>query len=126
LPWEQARSIALKLLSAPKGEATVKLTLIGRPKQLGKVQTYIVCLIEARSAPALPKGLPIPPADSQQTIAACLTEKQWHKVEATLKTNPTDELIIDGWPYFDPQKRLTVLLAQSVTTKVTQRNKQKL
>lgn len=126
LPWDQALTIARKLQSAAKGEATVKLTLIGRPKQLGRVQTYIVCLIDARRAPALPKGLPIPPADPQQTIAACLTEKQWHKVEASLQTNPTDELIIEGWPYYDPPKRLTVLLAQSVTTKLNQRNQQKL
>jgi hypothetical protein len=124
LNWEQAYRIALKLLAAPKGKAGVKLTLIGRPKQVGKAQSCIVCLMEDRGAPAsLPKGLPTPPDGARQTVTVFITEKQWLKVEASLKSNAEDELIIEGWPYFDQTKQMPVLLAQGVTTKLLQRGK---
>jgi hypothetical protein len=122
LTWEQAYRIALKLLAAPKGRAILKLTIIGRPKQVAKVQSCILCVMEDHGAPAsLPKGLPTPPESSRQTVAVFIAEKQWRKVEATLKENTADELIIEGWSYFDQAKQIPVLLAQGVTTKLLQR-----
>jgi hypothetical protein len=122
LTWGQARAIGIKLLAATKGKTTVKLTVIGRPKQVGKAQSCIVCVMEDRGAPAsIPKGMPTPPANAKQTVAVFIAEKHWRKVEASLKENQEDELIIDGWPYFDPAKQMTVLLAQGVTTKLIQR-----
>ncbi len=124
LTWAQAQGIAIKLLSASKGEATVKLTLIGRPKQIAKAQACIVCMMEGRGVPqGMPKGLPTPPANFKQNVAVFIAEKQWRKVESSLKENKDDELIIDGWPYFDPTKQVTVLLAQGVTTKLIQRGR---
>lgn len=122
--WPQTLGIAVKLLSAAKGEAIVKLTVIGRPKQVAKAQTCIVCMMEGRSAPqGMPKGLPVPPPTTKQNVAVYIAEKQWRKVEASLKEHKDDELIIDGWPYFDPNKQVTVLLAQGVTTKLIQRGR---
>jgi hypothetical protein len=124
LTWEQARKVAIKMLSATKGTAIVKITLIGRPKQVGKAQSCVVCVMEDRGAPAaLPKGLPTPPANAKQTITVFISEKQWRKVEASLKENKEDELIIDGWPYFDPNRQTTMMLAQGVTTKLIQRGR---
>lgn len=124
LTWEQAQKVAIKMLSATKGKATVKITLIGRPKQVGKAQSCVVCVMEDRGAPAsMPKGLPTPPANTKQTVTVFIGEKQWRKVEASLKENKEDELIIDGWPYFDPNKQMTMVLAQGVTTKLIQRGR---
>jgi hypothetical protein len=124
ITWAQALGIAIKLLSASKGDATVKLTLIGRPKQIAKAQACIVCMMEGRGVPqGMPKGLPTPPANFKQNVAVFIAEKQWRKVESSLKENKDDELIIDGWPYFDPAKQVTVLLAQGVTTKLIQRGR---
>jgi hypothetical protein len=75
------------------------------------------------ATPSMPKGLPVPPANVQQTVAVFIAEKHWRKVEVSLKENPEDDLIVDGWPYFDPAKQMTVLLAQGVTTKLLQRGK---
>ena len=122
--WGEALAIALKLLSMPKGEVTVKMTLIGRPKQVGKQKGSIFCIMEGRGAPsALPKGLPLPPEGVKQNVVVFIAEKQWSKVEGSLKDNKEDALIIEGWPYFDPARQMTVLLAQSTTTKLIQRAK---
>jgi hypothetical protein len=124
LTWEQARAIAIKLLAATKGKATMKLTLIGRPKQVGKAQNCVFCVMEDRGAPtSMPKGVPAPPANARQTVTVFMSEKHWRRVEASLKENSEDDLIVDGWPYFDPAKQMTVLLAQGVTTKLLQRGK---
>ncbi|HMN31178.1 MAG TPA: hypothetical protein PKE45_23700, partial [Caldilineaceae bacterium] len=124
LTWGEAVAIAVKLLSMPKGEVTVKMTLIGRPKQVGKQKGSIFCIMEGRGAPsALPKGLPLPPEGVKQNIVVFIAEKQWSKVEGSLKENKEDALIIEGWPYFDPARQMTVLLAQSTTTKFIQRAK---
>lgn len=124
LTWEQAQKVAIKLQSVTKGKTTVKVTLIGRPKQVGKAQSCIVCVMEDRGAPAsMPKGLPTPPINAKQTVTVFIGEKQWRKVEASLKENKEDELIIDGWPYFDPAKQMTLVLAQGVTTKLIQRGR---
>jgi hypothetical protein len=124
LTWDQARKVAIKMLSATKGKAIVKVTLIGRPKQVGKAQSCVVCVMEDRGAPAsMPKGLPTPPTNAKQTVTVFIGEKQWRKVEASLKENKEDELIIDGWPYFDPNKQMTIVLAQGVTSKLIQRGR---
>jgi hypothetical protein len=124
LTWTQAQGIAVKLLTAAKGEAIVKMTVIGRPKQVAKAQTCIVCMMEGRSVPqGMPKGLPMPPPSVKQNVAVYIAEKQWRRVEASLKEHKDDELIIDGWPYFDPAKQVTILLAQGVTTKLIQRGR---
>lgn len=122
LTWKQARGITIKLAAETKGKATVKLTVVGRPKKVGKAQNCIVCVMEDRGIPgSMPKGLPTPPENDKQTVSVFIAAKQWRKVEDSLREHPTDELIVEGWPYFDPARQITILLAQGVTTKLLQR-----
>jgi hypothetical protein len=124
LTWQEVRAIAVKLLTMPKGETTVKMTIIGRPKQVGKQRGSVFCIMEGRPAPsALPKGLPVPPEGIKQNIVVFIAEKQWRRVEDSLKANSDDSMIVEGWPYFDPARQMTVLLALSTTTKYLQRAK---
>jgi hypothetical protein len=89
---------------------------------VGRAQNCIVCIMEDRGAPSsMPKGLPTPPENAKQSVAVFIGEKHWRKVEPSLKEHAEDELIIEGWPYFDPTKQMTVVLAQGVTTKLIQR-----
>ncbi len=65
LTWDELQAIATIL---PQGEATVKLTLIGRP-DVGAVQTrptYVAFRMQGKEAGSLPKGLP--PVPDQQPI----------------------------------------------------------
>jgi len=44
-------------------------------------------------------------------------------VADSLKKNQDDELMVEGYPVFDPAKNVTAVLAQGVTTKLLQRPK---
>ena len=122
--WKECNIYIAKLLSQPqKGTVTkVKLTLIGRPKQVAKAKTCMVAVMEGRPIPAsMPKGLPTPPK-SASSFAVFIATKQWNRVAESLKENKEDELIVEGYPIFDPVKQVTAILAQGVTTKFIQRN----
>lgn len=121
--WKECNIYIAKLLQQPqKGTVSkVKLTLIGRPKQVAKAKTCMVAIMEGRPAPeSMPKGLPSPP-NAGSSFAVFIATKQWNRVADTLKENKNDELIIEGYPIFDPAKQVTAVLAQGVTTKVIQR-----
>lgn len=121
--WKECNIYIAKLLQQPqKGTVSkVKLTLIGRPKQVAKAKTCMVAIMEGRPAPeSMPKGLPSPP-NAGSSFAVFIATKQWNRVADTLKENKNDELIIEGYPIFDPAKQVTAVLAQGVTTKVLQR-----
>jgi hypothetical protein len=71
----------------------------------------------------LPKGLPPVPDQGNATIAIFVATKQWTKVEEALKQDPTDEIIVEGFPANDPKNQITAVWAQSCTTKMLQRAK---
>lgn len=105
-----------------KGPASVKVTLIGRPKQVKKLDTCVLVVMAPKVPGTLPKGLPpIPPA-TNPTLAVFIASKQWTKVEAALKQDPNDELIVEGFPSNDAKNQITAVWAQSCTTKLIQRN----
>jgi hypothetical protein len=122
--WQECKAYITKLLERPKGEArNVKLTLVGRPKQVAKTKTCMVAVMEGREFPQhMPKGLPKPP-DVKMSFAVFIDNKHWSRVAESLRQNADDELIIEGYPVFDPQKGVTAVLAQSATTKLLQRAK---
>lgn len=112
---------AANIPSAQKGRAVVKTTIIGRPKQIKKMDTCTLVVMGMKAAPALPKGLPPMPDTENATVVVFIAAKQWSKVEGALKTDPTDELIVEGFPANDPTRNLTGIWAQSCTTKGIQR-----
>ena len=75
-------------------------------------------------APSLPKGLPAPPAELTTTVVF-IAAKQWRKVQPALAADPTDRVIVEGYPALD--KRIgggtLCLYAQSVTTTGLQKAK---
>jgi hypothetical protein len=105
-----------------KGTASVKVTLIGRPKQVKRLDTCVLVVMAPKPPGTLPKGLPPVPESTNATLAVFIASKQWSKVEASLKQDPNDELIIEGFPSNDAKNQITAVWAQSCTTKLIQRN----
>jgi hypothetical protein len=105
-----------------KGTASVKVTLIGRPKQVKRLDTCVLVVMAPKPPGTLPKGLPPVPETTNATLAVFIASKQWSKVEASLKQDPNDELIVEGFPSNDAKNQITAVWAQSCTTKMIQRN----
>jgi len=105
-----------------KGIAIVKVTVIGRPKQVKRLDTCVLVVLAPKAPGTLPKGLPDIPDAPNATLAIFIATKQWTKAEAALKEDPHDELIIEGFPANDPKNQITAVWAQSCTTKMIQRN----
>ena len=126
LSLEQAVALLRATLSIDpqkRGIAIMKTTIIGRPKQIKKLDTCTLVVLGQKAPPVMPKGLPPVPDTSKATIAVFVAHKQWEKVEAALKADPADEAIIEGYPVNDPKNQLTGIWAQSCTSKNLQRAK---
>ena len=101
------------------GEATtMKITLIGRPGRVVERGEVVLTTLRGGSAPALPKGLPTPPAEPT-TYIVLMARKQWAKVAEAIQ-DPDDVLIIEGYPTLDPQLRGIAVFTLNVTTKKLQ------
>ncbi len=101
------------------GEArTVKITLVGRPGRIVAQNGYIITGMTARTVPALPKGMPTPPA-KPTVYTVYISQKQWAKVAQALG-NPDDILIAEGTPVYDPQLEGIAVYVTNTTTKLLQ------
>lgn len=121
---EQVRGLlatAVKVPAAQKGAAIMKATVIGRPKQIKKLNSCVMVVLGLRRPPVMPPGLPPIPDTSNATIAVFIADKQWPRVEEALRADPRDEIIAEGYPINDPKHQLTGFWAQSCTTKSLQR-----
>ena len=79
--WEDAQKIAVAINQTPGKGATVKLTLVGRPKKVAKAgEGAVVVSLQGKPPGALPKGLPVPP-ETGITWAVFIVNKQWNKVK---------------------------------------------
>jgi hypothetical protein len=126
ITWEESEALSIEALKLPRGEAEkVKLTIIGRPGRLVEKEAVVITTMQSSKAPSLPKGLPQPPGDPTTYIVYIAT-KQWRKVKKSIKQNPEDKLIIEGYPIFDKrigQTGAMTIYAQSVTTTMIQQAK---
>lgn len=122
--WAESQAYIKKLMQQPQGKVSkVKLTLIGRPRRVATTKTCMVCVMEGKPIPDnMPKGLPTPPKQPI-SYAVFIASKQWKRVAESLKEHMDDELIIEGFPFFDPSKGVTAVLAQGVTTKRLQQER---
>ena len=119
--WAEVQALVPTL---PQGEATVKLTLIGRPA-LDAVQTrptYVAFRMQGKAPGPLPKGLPPVPDQQPMTWMVAIALRQWNRVKDSLAAHPDDMLIIEGHPVVAGDGT-HVLLAQTCTSKVQQREK---
>ena len=99
---------------------TPKTTLMGVPKAVVDRGRYFVMALEYGGAPSLPRGLPSPPP-GVIVYTVFITAKQWQPVAAALAADPTDQMIVEGFVYYDEALETLALLAQSATTLKTQK-----
>jgi hypothetical protein len=119
--WEEVQAVVHTL---PQGEATVKLTLIGRPA-LEAIQTrptYVAFRLQGKAPGPLPKGLPPVPDQHPILWLVVIALRQWNRVQDSLAAHADDTLIIEGHPVVAGDGT-HVLLAQTCTSVVQQRAK---
>jgi len=115
--WDD-RIIAVKEAEIEKGQANVKITVIGRPGKIVDKGQCIVTVMESTKVPTLPKGLPTPTSVPIKYVVY-IASKQWKKVEEAIK-DPEDMLIIEGFPKTDPEVSAIAVFTTNVTTKKLQ------
>jgi len=119
--WEEVQAVGQTL---SQGEATVKLTLIGRPA-LDAIQTrptYVAFRMQGKAPGPLPKGLPPVPDQHPIPWLVVIALRQWNRVKDSLAVHADDTLIIEGHPVVAGDGT-HVLLAQTCTSQVQQRAK---
>jgi hypothetical protein len=115
--WEDRITI-IREAEAQKGTANVKITLVGRPGKIVDRGQCIVTVMESTKVPALPKGLPTPPATATK-YTVYIASKQWKKVSEAI-ADSEDALIVEGFPTTDAQVSAIAVFATNVTTKKLQ------
>jgi hypothetical protein len=98
---------------------TPKTTLMGVPKVVVDRERYFVMSLEYGGAPSLPRGLPSPPP-GVVVYTVFITAKQWRPIAAALAADPVDQMVVEGFVYYDETLETLALLAQSATTCKTQ------
>lgn len=115
--WGDRMTIARELMQE-KGEAKVKVTLIGRPGKVVEKQQFVITMIRDSKVPSLPKGMPRPPADPT-SFMVYISKKQWSRVKESLQ-NPEDVLIVEGFARYDPELEGMAVFALNTITKLSQ------
>jgi hypothetical protein len=115
--WED-RIAVIREAEEQKGNANVKITLVGRPGKIVDRGTCIVTVMESTKIPALPKGLPAP-ANVVTKYAVYIASKQWKKVQQAI-ADAEDVLIVEGYPQIDTQTSALSVFATNVSTKKLQ------
>jgi hypothetical protein len=122
--WED-RIAVIAEAQTEKGSTNVKITLVGQPGQIIDRGQCVVTVMESSKAPALPKGVPMPPA-APTKYTVYIGSKQWKKVSESI-ADPDDVLIIEGYPTMDSKTGSIAVFATNTTTKklqMAQRTKQ--
>lgn len=115
--WED-RIAVISLAEAQKGNGTMKITVVGRPGKIVDQGQCVVMVMESSKVPALPKGVPIPPATPTK-YTVYIGAKQWKKVAESI-ADPEDVLIIEGFPTLDIQTGSIAVFATNTNTKKLQ------
>ena len=116
-----ARAEAVQAALERRGEATTaKLVVVGRPTEVQRREGFVIATVEdtKKKLPTLPRGLP-KPEGTATTFKVCVADRQWRKVEASLK-KPDDVLIAEGYPFVNEKTGSVIVLAQQATTKLLQ------
>jgi len=104
-----------QLQQEPGRATTVKITVIGRPGAVVEQGQAVAVALTSEKVPAVPKGLPEPPAGTRYTVF--VAHKQWSKVAEALATDSEDAAIIEGYAALDPCVEGIAVYATSATTK---------
>src|ERR1700704_5889217 len=119
LSWDALQAIVTTLA---QGEATVKLTLIGRPdvQAIQTQPTYVAFRMQGQEPGSLPKGLPPVPGRQPITWLVVIALRQWSRVQSSLAAHTDDKLIVEGQPVVAGDGT-HVLLVQSCVSMLQQR-----
>ena len=120
LTWEGLGALLPSLATTPAGDASMKVTLVGRPS--GPVTTEgaaVLFRLKAKPPGPLPKGLPFVPKDALITWQVVVALRQWNRVKDSLRTDPEDQLVLEG--YACQQGTALVVLVQKCTSVLQQR-----
>ena len=112
--WDDYGALAPTLTRGAGEATTVKITVIGRPKQVQARGEVVIVPLVSEKLPTLPKGLPTPATGT--AYAVLIARKQWQKV-AGVADDPDDTLIVEGYPTLDPRFPGITVLATNVTTR---------
>ncbi len=113
--WTTFSTAAVEAMREPGEATTVKLTVIGRPGKVVERGDVVFVAMRSEKAPSLPKGVPAP-TSPQTDYVALVASKQWRKVAEALSTDPTDKLIVEGYPTVRPDFAGIIVHATSATT----------
>jgi hypothetical protein len=94
--WDDVQQAISALVDAQ--EATMKLTLIGRPSATQTKGQTVIFKLKGKAPGNLPKELPPLPKGPALTWTVIVGMRQWNKVKASLEAHPDDRLVIDGYP----------------------------
>ena len=94
--WDDVQEASRELQDAQ--EATMKLTLIGRPSATQTKGQTVIFQLKGKTPGNLPKELPPMPKTPPITWTVIVGMRQWNKVKASLDAHPDDRLVIDGYP----------------------------
>ena len=94
--WDDVQEAINDLVDAQ--EATMKLTLIGRPSATQTKGQTVIFKLRGKAPGNLPKELPPMPKGPPLTWTIIVGMRQWNKVKASLDAHPDDRLVIDGYP----------------------------
>jgi hypothetical protein len=117
--WDELQVIVITL---PQGEATVKVTLIGRPdlQAVHLRPTYVAFRMQGIEPHSLPKGLPPVPDQQPITWLVTMALRQWNRVQESVTAHADDKLIVEGHPVVAGDGT-HVLLVQSCVSMLQQR-----
>jgi hypothetical protein len=115
--WDDVQEAISELVDAQ--EATMKLTLIGRPSATQTKGQTVIFKLKGKAPGNLPKELPPMPKGPPLVWTVIVGMRQWNKVKTSLDAHPDDRLVIDGYP--TQQGDQLVLLATNCQSMVMQR-----
>jgi hypothetical protein len=106
--WAEVIASIASLMHPTPEEATVKLTLVGRPATW-QVNGSVVCFRLVGKLPhTLPRGMPALPKTPPITWTVIVALRQWTKIKDAFLGDPADKLIVDGYPYLDGDEHIVL------------------
>jgi hypothetical protein len=112
----------LPILREYRGEARVKIMLIGRPGKVVEKRDFAITMIRDSGSPTLPKGLPRPP-ERPTSYMVYISKRQWKRVKDSILKHPDDVLIIEGFTRYDPELEGMAVFAMNTMTKFIQQQR---